>query len=73
MAYTFQEAMAAYKNQTTTTQRLVHRFASQKLIDQGAQEVGTSDINHSIQAIFSEYQGNFEEAARHFVNTYLIK
>jgi hypothetical protein len=61
------------KNQTEITQRSIQRYASQRLIDQGAQEVGSSDTNHTIRAIFSEYQGDYEKAARDFVNTYLIK
>ena len=68
MNYTFEEAMEIYRKQSDLTRRLVRRFASQRLVYGGAQEVGTSDINHEVYAICREYDGDFEEAATDFCN-----
>ena len=68
MIYTFEEAMNLYQKQCDLTRRLVRRLASQRLVYGGAQEVGTSDINHEVYAICREYDGDFEEAATDFIN-----
>ena len=60
--------MEAYNKQCDLTRRLVRRFASQRLVSGGAQEVGTSDINHEIHAIWREYDGDFEEAITEFLD-----
>jgi hypothetical protein len=71
--YTLEEAIDAFKKQTEITRRLIRRFASQRLVAHGAQEVGSSDINHEIRNIFSEYDGDYEDAVMDFVNIYLLK
>jgi hypothetical protein len=71
--YTFEEARDAFAKQTEITQRLIRRFASQRLIAHGAAEVGSSDINHEMHNIYSEYAGDYEDAVMDFVNIYLIK
>jgi hypothetical protein len=68
MNYTFEEAMEIYRKQSDLTRRLIRRFASQRLVYGGAQEVGTSDINHEICSICNEFDGDFEEAATEFCN-----
>ena len=69
MNYTFfEEAMEAYRKQSDVIRRLIRKFASQRLVSGGAQEVGSSDINHEIHAIWREYDGDFEEAATEFLD-----
>lgn len=59
--YTFQEAMKVYKSRSPEFQRIIRKVASQRLISQGFEEVGTSDINHEICNICNQYQGDFDE------------
>jgi hypothetical protein len=68
MDYTFEEAMEIYRKQSDLTRRLIRRFASQRLVYGGAEEVGSSDINHEVYAICREYNGDFEEAVMDFIN-----
>lgn len=58
--YTHQEALRAYKNRSPEFQRIIRKVAAQRLICQGFEEVGTSDINHEICNICNQYQGDFD-------------
>ncbi len=66
MTYTFEEAMEAYKKQCDLTRRLLRRFASQRVVYGGAEEVGSSDINHELCAIYNEFDGDYEAALDEF-------
>lgn len=50
------EAMGWWKSQTEIVQKLIRRIASDKLIEEGAEEVGSSDVNHSVYALYQQYK-----------------
>jgi hypothetical protein len=57
---TFEEAMQAYRNTEDLIKPFLRRLAARRLVNAGAEEVGTSDINHELYHMFSEY-GSFQE------------
>lgn len=58
--YTMTEAMKAYGNRSAAFKQIIRKVAVQRLISQGFEEVGTSDINHEICNICNQYQGDFD-------------
>ena len=59
--YTFEEAMEAYRHRSDLGKQVLRRIASLRLVRHGAEEVGSSDINHELCAMFNEYDGDFDE------------
>ena len=59
--YTFEEAMEAYRLRSDIGKRMLRGIASMRLVRHGAEEVGSSDINHELCAMYNEYDGDFDE------------
>ena len=57
---TFEEVMKLFHKEDLI-KPFLRRLAAHRLIAQGFQEVGTSDINHELYNIFMEY-GSFMDA-----------
>ena len=50
----FKSIMDSYRELSQTMKWAVRRCASDRLIEDGAEEVGSSDINHAIVALYKE-------------------
>jgi hypothetical protein len=59
--YTFEEAMEAYRLRSELGKKMLRGIASMRLVRRGAEEVGTSDINHELCAMYNEYNGDYDE------------
>lgn len=59
--YTFEEAMTSFKQRSDIGRRILRGIASQRLVNSGAEEVGSSDINHELCAMYNEYQGDWDQ------------
>jgi hypothetical protein len=59
--YTFEESINLYRRMGELERQVIRRLASERIVRRGANEVGTSDINHEICAICNEYDGSFVE------------
>lgn len=65
--YTFEEAQDLFQRMGQRERLIVRRLASERIVRRGAEEVGTSDINHEVCSICNEYDGSFVE----FMEDYL--
>jgi len=61
---TFEEVMAEFKTLETGMQSMVRNTAKLSLKEQGAPEIGSSDINCQIVDLYNSY-GGFDEIVRH--------
>jgi hypothetical protein len=61
---TFEEVMAEFKTLGEMMQRMVRNVASMELQEWGAEEIGSSDINHQIVSLYNSYEG-FDNIIRH--------
>jgi hypothetical protein len=52
---TWDEAMTWWKSQNEMLKRMISRVAENKLVKAGAEEVGSSDLNHSVYGIYQTY------------------
>lgn len=52
---TWDEAMTWWRTQDEILQKFIRRVAVIKLIEAGAEEVGSSDVNHSVHSIYRNY------------------
>lgn len=52
------EAMNWWKSHSTILQQAIRRTASDKLVEQGAEEVGSSDVNHAVFQMYQEYKSS---------------
>jgi len=59
--YTLEESVDLYRRMGDLERRMIRSLASRRLVLRGANEVGTSDINHEICSICNEYDGSFVE------------
>lgn len=59
----FENVMAQYKELDPSVQGLIRKAAVDTLRESGFEEIGSSDVNHSIVRLFREY-GNWEEIAK---------
>ena len=59
--YTFEESINLYRRMGELERQVIRRLASERIVRRGANEVGTSDINHEICSICNEYDGSFVE------------
>ena len=50
----FKTIMDSYRELSDTMKWAIRTCASQKLIEEGAEEVGSSDVNHAIVALYKE-------------------
>lgn len=50
------EAMTWWKSQRDIYQKMISRVAANKLIEAGAEEIGSSDLNHSVFSIYQNYK-----------------
>jgi len=50
------EAMTWWKSQRDIYQKMISRVAASKLIEAGAEEIGSSDLNHSVFSIYRNYK-----------------
>lgn len=66
--YTFEEAMNSFKLQSSSFQQTLRNIASKRLVYRGAEEVGSSDINHELCAMLNEFEGDWDEAIVWAVN-----
>ena len=53
---TWDEAMTWWKSQNELLKRMISRVAANKLIEAGAEEIGSSDLNHSVFSIYQNYK-----------------
>lgn len=58
--YTFDQAMASYRQRSQTMRVHLRRVASQRLVNKGFEEVGSSDCNHELYNMFLEYGGDWD-------------
>jgi hypothetical protein len=65
----FKTAMQEYRNLNPKFRELVRREAVQELIDSGSQEVGSSDINHSIYQMYRQY-GSMDDVVQHCLDNF---
>jgi hypothetical protein len=49
------KAMSWWKEQSDTIQMVIRTTATNKLIERGAEEVGSSDVNHAVYGMYQEY------------------
>lgn len=42
-------------------QQILRRIAARRIVDKGAEEVGTSDINHELVHMCNEYGGDWDQ------------
>lgn len=49
------KAMDWWRSQSETMQRVIRTAATNKLIERGAEEVGSSDVNHAVYAMYQTY------------------
>jgi len=68
--YTFEEAMASYKLRSDIGRQILRRIASHRLVRHGAEEVGTSDINHELCSMFNEFDGDWDEVYLNALDEY---
>jgi len=61
---TFQEVMSEFKTLGTMMQHMVRNTAKLELKEWGAEEIGSSDVNHQIVSLYNSY-GGFDEIIRH--------
>jgi len=54
MTTTFQDIMAEYKKQSDLMKWSIRSYASNILVQEGAEEVGSSDVNHKIVQLYKE-------------------
>jgi hypothetical protein len=66
--YTFEEAMNSFKQRSQVAQQILRRIASQRLVNSGAEEVGSSDINHELVSMCNEFGGDWDEVYLWAVN-----
>lgn len=66
--YTFEEAMNSFKQRSPVAQRILRNIASKRLVYGGAEEVGSSDINHELVAMCNEFGGDWDEVYLWAVN-----
>jgi len=52
--------MTAYRLRSDQMRGILRRIASARLVNGGAEEVGSSDINHELHAMYNEYGGDFD-------------
>jgi|WetSurMetagenome_2_1015567.scaffolds.fasta_scaffold65360_5 hypothetical protein len=50
------EAMNWWKGQSENAQGLIRRIAEDNLIERGAEEIGSSDLNHAVYALYQQYK-----------------
>jgi hypothetical protein len=50
------EAMGWWKGQSDAMQKIIRRIASDKLEADGAEEVGSSDVNHAVYSMYQNYK-----------------
>ena len=62
--------MEAYRLRSDLGKRVLRQIASLRLVRHGADEVGSSDINHELCAMFNEYDGDFDECYLEEVKRY---
>ena len=68
--YTFEEAMNSYKQRSDIGRQILRRIASHRLVNRGAEEVGTSDINHELVQMFNEFDGDWDEVYLNALDEY---
>lgn len=68
MKYTFEQAIASFKLRSPACHQLLRRIAAQRIINGGAEEVGTSDINHELCAMCNEFNGDWDQVYLWAVN-----
>jgi hypothetical protein len=69
--YTFEESIDLYRRMGELERRMIRSLASRRLVQRGAEEVGTSDINHELCAICNEYNGSFVEFLEDHLSDFL--
>lgn len=50
------EAMNWWNGHSVKLQQIIRNIASNKLVEGGAEEVGSSDVNHAVYAMYQEYK-----------------
>jgi len=61
---TFEEVMNEYKKLGPTMHSVVRNIAVKTLQQYGAEEIGSSDVNHQIVSLYNTYDG-FDNIVRH--------
>ena len=61
---TFQEVMAEYNTLGSMFKKIIRNVASDSLLEMGAQEIGSSDVNHQIVVLY-RIHGDFDAIFRH--------
>jgi len=59
MKKTFHEIMEEYKSLPFVERHLMRRAAADSLIENGAEEVGSSDVNHEMVSLYKQH-GSFD-------------
>jgi len=61
MNNTFEEAMGSFKLRSPEMQRILRRVAAERLVRQGFEEVGSSDVNGELANMFTEVNGDWDQ------------
>jgi hypothetical protein len=69
--YTFEEAIELWKKLTEKERSIMRHIASRRLVWQGFNEVGSSDINHEIHQICNEYDGDYRAIMDEYLEDFL--
>jgi hypothetical protein len=59
MKKSFQDIMEEYKALPFVERHLMRRAAADSLVENGAEEVGSSDVNHEMVSLYKQY-GSFD-------------
>jgi hypothetical protein len=69
--YTFEQAMALWKKLSNQEQRILRSMAARRLVWQGFNEVGTSDVNHEICNMCNECAGDYRTIMHEYLEDFL--
>jgi hypothetical protein len=71
--YTFAEAQDLFQRMGQRERLMIRRLASERIVQRGAEEVGTSDINHEVCSICNEYDGSFVDFMEDYLTAFEIE
>jgi hypothetical protein len=71
MKYSFEQAIELWKKLPDKERLNIRSIAARRLVWQGFNEVGTSDVNHEIVSICNEYDGDFRAIQDEYLEDFL--
>lgn len=71
MKYSFEQAMALWKALPEKEKLNIRSIAARRLVWQGFNEVGSSDVNHEVHRICNEYDGDLRAIQDEYLEDFL--